>query len=73
MLRTYFRDTPPECGFAGASVTGEGVEDNFGVGGRNADLRADFDGSFDLGVKFSMGTIGLECRLEDIGSEGVRT
>ena len=64
MLRTDFRVTPPECVFAWASETGEDPENNFGVGGRKADLRADFVGSFDLGVKGSTDAI----EPEDTGS-----
>lgn len=59
MLRTDFRDTPPACGFVEASTTGEGAENSLGVGGRNADFRADFGGSFDL-VKLSTSTVELE-------------
>jgi hypothetical protein len=65
MLRTDFRDMPPEW------AEGEGDENSFGVGGRNADFRADFGGSLDLGVKFSTGVIEREGSFEDIGSEVV--
>jgi len=48
MLRTDFRDTPAEYESVGAPGTGEDPGNSFGVGGRRADLRVDFVGSFDL-------------------------
>jgi hypothetical protein len=60
ILRTDFRETLLECGFGGASGVGEGAENSFGVGGRNADLRADFGGSLGLGVETSTGAVERE-------------
>ena len=52
-------------------MDGEGDENNFGVGGRNADLRANFGGGLDLWIKFSTGVIEGEGRFEEIGSDVV--
>ena len=66
ILRTDFRDTPPEGEWAGGSITGDVPENSLGVGGRRADLSADFADNFVRGVEGWGVFVESEGNLEDV-------
>lgn len=57
ILRTDFKDTPPEGELPMASAPDDGLENSLGVGARRADLSADFTGVLERGVDGSMGVV----------------